>query len=222
MSLLSPFVKLILRFYFKNALLKKGIFFILLLSFILIDNCKAQFLDSIKSSFQSSPKPFIRLHTRNSFITNLFARVNGIQIGLDYNKTLKLGLGYNWLSSSIIKPINKVEAELKLHYISPFIEYTFYRNEKWDIAIPVLIGIGNAYYHYIKNSVPFKTNKTPVLFYEPYMTAQYRIIPWIGLGFGVGYRLSIIGNKQLKENFTAPIYVLKINLLVNELFKKSF
>jgi len=197
----------------------KGIFFVLLLQFF-VGNSNAQFLDSIKTSFNYKPTVDFRIDTRNSFITHFYARIIGIKLGLDFNKTVKVGVGYNWLSSEIYKQNDKNNAQLKFWYLSPYLEYTFYRKEKWELSIPVLLGFGSSFYERINSTGHLViTDKHFMTLYEPYMTGQYKIIPWMGLGFGVGYRLIIIGSKESYSQLSSPIYVLKIKVLLGEIYR---
>ena len=210
--------------------MQSDIYRTLLLLALLLSVCtdvKAQFLDSIKTSFSHTPRPDLKIDSRNSFITQYYAQIMGVKAGLNFNNTVKLGVGYNWLASRITREktiINangeseKVDALLKFAYFSPYMEYTFFRNRKWDISIPVLIGLGWSYYRYhnvLAN--PIKIDQSFTLLYEPYMTAHYQVIKWVAVGAGVGYRLVLVGNKDLGENFNSPIYVIKIKLLLGEI-----
>lgn len=188
-------------------------------------NVKGQFIDSIRQAFTEKPKLDVRFGARNSFITTKHAKIFGVKVGLNYNNTVKIGVGYNWLLSDIER-VNKVfnnETEeeiiskLKFNYVSPYIEYVFLQHKKWETSIPVSIGFGAV--NYKSTNVAFTTTKKFVLLYEPYMMAQYKFTRYTGVGFGVGYRLLVLGNSAMNENFNSPIYVLKFKVFFSDIYR---
>jgi hypothetical protein len=199
---------------------------------VLSISAKAQLFDSIVASFKHKPFPDIKFDTRNSFITARQAKIFGFKIGLDFNDQTKLGIGYNALATSFVKERvvwgNDFEnyivpSTLKFVYISPYFEYVFHRNEKWEHSIPLQFGYGYAWYEYLSNEgVKSKFNRKPILVYEPSMTSQYRIIPWLGVGVGLGYRLVLINNSAFDENFNAPVYVLRTRIYLELLYRSIF
>ncbi len=212
-------------------LLTKGIF--VLGGLLFYDAVMAQhnepLIDSIRFSFSSRPKIDIKADARTSFITTKPARIFGIKVGLDFNSKVKVGLGYNWLISEIKKDrnivvdgnIEKIDSRLILRYISPYFEYTYYSSPKLELSIPVMVGFGfsrytpaDTFYKFLPDS-----DRRFVMFYEPYSIGLYKPIPWVGLGFGVGYRLLFFGNSGISENLNSPIYVLKGKVLLGVLYR---
>ena len=193
---------------------------------------QTEFISDIRASLKKEPKFDFKLDNRNSFITKRSARIFGVKLGVDFDGKVKIGMGYNWLLSDITKPINlthgpedteQVLARLRFRYVSPYFEYVFFRKDPWTISIPVNIGFGAAHYTYtdrfgVKGSTPTK----PVLLYEPYMTAQYRLFKYAGLGAGVGYRFLFTGNKATGQNLNSPIYVLKFKVFIGDLYRDLF
>jgi hypothetical protein len=191
---------------------------------------QAQLLDSIAKHFEVKPKFSVRLDSRNSFISSQNAKIIGLKIGWEYNNAVKIGIGYNRLNSKIsytkyyfndeINRYDTLQSFLKFEYLSPFFEYVFFKNNKWEHAIPVQIGIGNSRYEYVdaKGIIHYE-NFRPVILYEPLMTTQYKIFPWIGVGTGVGYRLILVGNKQINKNLNSPIYTLRLMVFLGDLYK---
>lgn len=206
------------------------IYFQIVLYILFTCESYAQLKDSIAQHFLAKPKFSARLDTRNSFIATKNARIFGVKIGWEYNDAVKLGIGYNRLDSKISKPkfvintetqgFDTLESVLKFEYLSPFFEYVFFKTKRWEHSIPVQIGIGNSRYEYYdKKGVLHYENYRPVILYEPAMTTQYKIFPWIGLGAGVGYRLLILGNRQINENLNSPVYLLRVKVFLGELYR---
>ena len=192
----------------------------------------AQLFDTIASSFNYKPKFVFKFDTRNSFITAQKAKIFGIKIGFEYNETVKLGIGFNSLLTEIytskrinygLNEIDTVKAQLKFVYVSPYFEYVFYRNKKWEHSIPIQVGFGNSRYEYKKrDGTLIRENYKPIILYEPAMTTQYKILPWVGIGVGLGYRVLLLRNKDINVNFSSPIYVIKLKLFLGDLYKSVF
>lgn len=205
-----------------------SVFTIFLILFLFLNSLSAQFLDSIKTSFNQKPSVDFKIDARNSFITNSLARIRGVKLGLNYGNRMRIGIGYNWLINSITreegqKRINGVSipyySKLSFQYISPYIEYTFYQSKKWRISIPVLIGAGGARYR-LDFPVTTKSRMQFVTLYEPYMTAEYKLFKYFSIGFGTGYRLILTGTNDIRKDLTSPIYVVNANVLFGDLYKR--
>ncbi len=205
----------------------KIIVFIFLL-LLKIHPLSAQFIDSIKASLKQKPKFTFRFDNRNSFISNKSAVINGFKVGVEFAHTLRLGAGYHRLVSDFYKPqiiksksavIDTIESELKLNYISNYIEYVFYKKNRWEFSCPLSIGIGNTRYEYLYNNTEFQRDKKIVVICETGVSGDYKLFSWIGIGMEAGYRLMLINNKAIDENFNSIIYVLKIKLFLSDLCK---
>jgi hypothetical protein len=190
-----------------------------------------QMFDSIATSLQHKPTFEVKFDSRNSFVTSRKVEIFGLKIGFDYNQTVKLGIGYNDLSSAIINDrlvryvwrTDTVQSKLRLIYFSPYFEYVFHRSKKWEHSIPIQIGFGNAWNEYRNfEGVRIREKYKSVIFYEPSMTTQYRIIPWFAVGVGLGYRLLLINNRHFDENLNSPVYVFKSRIYFDELYKIVF
>lgn len=205
-------------------------------------NAQTEFEQKVSESFQIKPKPLLRFNTRGSFIANRTARIKGVQVGLDFNKTIRLGIAYNWLSNSspgglqvfpgkeilrqhdIITPenrvVNTVYSKLRLSYVSLFAEYVFYKTHRWEMAIPIEFGFGQSFYRYFYNTI----HTTPHYFcftYETNLSGQYKVFPWLACGLGFGYRIMLAGNNMFHTNFNSPVYIIKIKVIPWEIIKIS-
>ena len=68
--------------------------------------------------------------------------------------------------------------------------------------------------------VNIKQNEGLIVLYEPAMILEYAVLPFIGIGGGVGYRLMLKNNKAINERFTAPTYKLVFSLKLGVLYKQ--
>ena len=196
--------------------------------FVLIPfNGITQLLDDMKQSFESKPKVMLKLGTRNSFISNRFVKIRDVQIGFNYKNITKIGLGYNWLATDVFRPlviegqiVQENKGELKMRYLAPFVEYSFWKRKKYSCGIPVQVGFGKTFLEYRNESNELKkTNSISIAFYEPAITFEYIVLKYIGIGGGIGFRLMFIGNRRLNDNFTAPFYLLRAKIYFGDVLK---
>ncbi len=200
-----------------NKYQKQGklIAFLVLFLFVSVRYSQAQFFDTISYSLKQKPQLDFKVDSRNSFISNRQARIFGVKVGLNFNKKVKIGIGYNWITSDVFRPSDK--SFLKYAYLSPYFEYVYYKQDKWWLSIPVQFGLGWARYQYNNNSHTSPTYF--LLHYEPAMIGMYEPVRYLAVGGGVGYRLMLIGQKNLDNKLTAPIYIIKVKLYLDRFIR---
>ncbi|MBR9830625.1 hypothetical protein GYB57_00630 [bacterium] len=182
----------------------------------------------IRDALKTKPVLDLRLDSRHSFINQSGVNVFGVKGGIEFDRKLRFGLGFNILSTPLRTSISYLEngilktsdqARLVFYHVSPYTEYVFYKGERWEVSIPVQFGIGNSYYTLNTDNGRINRNRQFILTYEPAITAQYKILKYFGLGFGVGYRLMIVDNKAVKESFNSPVYIFRFKIFFGEIYK---
>ncbi len=163
----------------------------------------AQFTDSIMHALRNKPRAYGALNGRNSFVQNQKSPVNGVKLGLNFKSQFVFGLSYNWMTNGIVT-YNELQMrnELKARYVAAFAEYTFYDTKRWEISIPLQIGVGKIYTLSNKK----QTHQSVALFYEPTMSLTYKATRYVGLGLDVGYRIVLKNKSEISQNFTSPTY----------------
>ena len=101
-------------------------------------------------------------------------------------------------------------------------EYVVLRSDPWQVSVPFYFGFGNSYRIYPKDGKDLKTDKHSVILLEPAITGHYKVIKWVGIGFGFGYRIMLQNNPEIKDRFTGPLYVLRLKLFLGEVYKSVF
>lgn len=181
--------------------------------------------DSLYRVLRHKPVPTAKLDTRNSFITGNSAKVYGIKVGLSFRKTLTIGLGYNWIGTDLTEPVRigpqVFESEIRMRYIAPFVEYSFYKKGNWEAMVPVQLGFGKSFHRINTQNGDLNTNMGRVILYEPGMSIEYKIFGIVGVGGGFGYRLMLKNNKSIDQQFTSPVYVLRFRLIFDEILKQA-
>ena len=182
------------------------------------------FEDHFKKSFHSKPKLDVKFDNRFSFIRDNDVKTVGLKVGLSFHRTFKVGLGINTMGlpvkSDIIQQEDTISVQLEYVYFSPYIEYVYFSSKKWEFSLSTQIGLGGAHHSYLdENGNKQKTNQTTVLSYEPATLIDYKIIRWIGIGTGVGYRLIFYKSPGIKQKFSSPEYVLKLKIYLGEIYR---
>jgi hypothetical protein len=115
-------------------------------------------------------------------------------------------------------------AQLEMSFYPVCFEYTFYRKYPWQFSVPLSIGVGNSYFWYYKNAAGDKgeTDKETVALLTMNVDAQYKIIKWVGVGAGLGFRVMLKDNNNIHENFNSVIYSLQIRIFVDEIYRSLF
>jgi hypothetical protein len=203
---------------------KLNCIFIFCLVFIFVPNTKAQsFEEELKTAITKKPKLEVRMDSRHSFINQTGVKTVGFKVGIQFNEKLSFGMGYNQLWSPLSGTITdhgvEIRVNLAFYNVSPYVEYVFFRDDKWELSIPVQFGFGSSYYKNSGNQGTGQLRKEFVMSYEPAITFQYRFLKYFGAGFGIGYRLMIIPNQQLEEKFTSPVFIFKTGIYFQDVFR---
>ena len=176
--------------------------------------------DTLKNAFRERPVLTGKWDTQNSFITGKSIQIQSLKVGMELGKSLTLGMGYHWINSKNFQDYVldgfKDSSPIRMRYVSVFGEYVFYKKKNWMGVIPVQLGIGSSYL--MKDNE--KIFKNRVLLYEPSISIEYKWSPWIAVGAGYGYRIMLKNNRQIDQNFYAPIYVLRVRILFDELYTR--
>jgi hypothetical protein len=174
---------------------------------------------------KNKPTPTVKFDTRNSFITGNHAKVYGIKAGLSFRKTLTVGIGYNFIGTRLTEELIIGEqvffGQIKMRYVAPFLEYSFYKKGAWEAMVPVQIGIGQSFVRYEINGLRTDVRKDNIVLYEPGMNVEYKMFNILGLGGGVGYRIMLKNNKEIDQQFTSPVYVIRIRLIFDEILRQA-
>ncbi|HEX8548265.1 MAG TPA: hypothetical protein VF691_14985 [Cytophagaceae bacterium] len=166
---------------------------------------------------------------RKSFIGDQNVSIGGLRFGIQYKEKFRTGIGFYGADSPLIgsKSFNentpkerRLRGKLNFGYSALCFEPIFYKNRKWELATPIILGVGNAKLtFYNPDSTIFSENEKPFSLLEVSGTVEYKFLKWAGVGAGVGYRTVFSDEKFIKRNFDAPIYIIKIKVFIGELYR---
>jgi hypothetical protein len=99
-----------------------------------------------------------------------------------------------------------------MRYFTPFVEYTFYQKGPWEVSCPLQFGIGKSYVIPQENSSTRFKEGTIVL-YEPAIAVDYKVLNLFAFGAGYGYRIMLLNNKEINQQFSSPMYVIRFRVI---------
>ena len=196
-------------------------------AYLLINLCVvAQGSDSLIYFIENSkPKFFIQFNNRGSFVQNRTAGVTAVLAGVSYAKRVKTGLTGGVVTSKVYNSVvsengDTVEGLLQMWFAGVHFEYTYYKTSKLEISLPVSINLGVSNYKYFSGKKAYYTENMLGVSYEASTTVIYKPIFFIGIGGGLGYRLSYFPDKYLIRSFTSVIYNLELKFYFGEVIKR--
>ena len=180
--------------------------------------------DSLRDVFRQRITPSFKFDSRNSFITGSTAKIYGIKAGIAFGTRMSLGLGYNFIGTELEEELivdgQWLRATICMNYLAPFIDYSFYRRGAWEVSTPIQLGVGNSFLRHTTDEGNHILNKSRIVLYEPGMAFEYKILKLIGVGAGVGYRIMLKNNHGIQQQFTSPVYALRLRLIFEEIYAR--
>lgn len=169
-------------------------------------------------SLKKKPKFFAGFDSRHSFISRRQVNIGGVRLGLTYDQRVRFSFGLYFLvtpffRNQILSNGDTITSKLGFAYFAGACEYVFFKSKRWEISVPFYTGIGGT------SLSRRDSTKGLIIPLESSVNAVYKIWPWLGLGWGVGYRFMLVNNKKVPENFNNPIYVLGIRLYFGEIYR---
>lgn len=179
--------------------------------------------------FGTSFTPLLNIVSYNSFLLNEKVKFKGLKLGAELGERIRFGFGGYRLDNPIDLPplltdVDTINRQLRFEYYNVFLEFVFYEDFRWELAIPFSMGraFGKIDTFSVKNN-----NKRGQINVDSTGLAtfgfdfEYRFIPWLGLGGGVGYRQAF-APRDIREKLNAPFYTVKIKVFLGYLFKAVF
>ncbi|QYS87156.1 hypothetical protein JJC03_04180 [Flavobacterium oreochromis] len=148
----------------------------------------------------------------------------GAKIGFQYKNKLRFGLGTSFILSPVeITYINKKthtinDNKVSFWYGSLFLDWIFYKNHKWQCFVTEQIGFGKPSFVREVNEDIVRDTNIPLYVNEISGQANYKVLKWLGVGVGFGYRNILNSKAALKTTFDAPIYIGKIIVYPENIF----
>lgn len=168
----------------------------------------------------------------NFQLDNRFSKIHGDEViifggkfGLQYKKLTRFGIGASFIINPVkVQYIDKRtnlpdENIINFWYVSVFNDWILYKNNHLECFVTEQIGYGKpTFIHEVNNDV-VKDINFDLYVNEISGQVNYKILPWIGAGAGVGYRNLFNKKSALTNTFDAPIYIFKIIIFPESFFR---
>ncbi len=167
-----------------------------------------------------------QLDNRFSNIRNTDITIFGAKVGLQYKNLTRFGVGVSFIVNPVTieyfnKKLRVQETNvLSFWYVSIFNDWILYKSKHWESFVTEQIGTGNPSLKKEINDEVVSNINVRLVLNEISGQVNYKINNWIGMGAGIGYRNILNKNSQLKNTFDAPIYIAKIIIYPETIFKK--
>ncbi len=192
----------------------------------------AQEKPKILKALNEKPQLIGGLSGKYSLVKGKPNKITGLYLGGEFDKRAKAWAGIYWMRDPIEDwirderflaantPVYKYKTEGRMTYLSVGLETRILHGEKWKVSVPVQVGIGRVKekWYYVPSGSLYKKEQIALLPIEAGVNAEYMIIEWLGLGAGLGTRLTI--GKETIARYSGPYANLGIVVLLGVLYKK--
>ena len=164
-------------------------------------------------------------------MNNSPTRVSGVRLGLSFRRKLRVGIGYSWLDTPVYdKEIvtdefgkSKIVTNyFKFGYVCYYADFVFHKTKHWQLSVPIQAGTGAYWTRYEDGSKITNSKKRLLLFYEPGITVQYKVTPWLGLGVDVCARLAVRNTNYVGNKLNSFVLGFRYSIWFDQIFYKTF
>ena len=191
-------------------------------------------LDSIRLSFQQKARFVLAFDSRNSFISDKRAEILGLKLGVVFGEKFGMGICGHLLNQNnshfykeyaVVSDAHldqTIQAHLQLYYFAYYVEYIFHNSKHWKFSIPLQLGAGESNYLYSYNGKEELKDRHLIITYEPIVASEYKLLNWLSVTGEIGYRIMLVNNPAVKENFNSPTFSAGISIAYIRLYKLFF
>jgi hypothetical protein len=153
--------------------------------------------------------------------------LSGMKAGYSVHHRFRFGVGFYLM----IQPQDIVysdqnqdyHARLSFWYASIYAEYVVVHHKRFEVSIPLMYIVGaSPLLSAPGNNLPKDESLSAMQLMELSLNGYYKIFNWIGPGLGVGYRVLLKGNEFVENNFTGPVFMLRLQVFLNPLYRDLF
>ena len=168
---------------------------------------------------------------RNERYYGVSARMNGLRIGIEFERVLRMGVGFyqNNAFYSFEPPsaVDSLQQSVRFGYNTFFMEWVLYRDFRWELALPMSYGSGVIELNNFSrgNSIPEFVGADTIgrnRLLDIGLSGHVKVLPWVGIGAGVGYRQLLISDRLYRRPFSTPYLNFKVKLFLGYIYKGIF
>ncbi|MBT9146212.1 MAG: hypothetical protein DDT42_02094 [candidate division WS2 bacterium] len=167
-----------------------------------------------------------KFDNRSSLINQYRVQLFGIKTGVAIGRS-EFGLGVvimpGQLNFTTPEEIGKIERELALRYFDAYYEYRIYKRGNFSLDISSAIGLGRAGFketNLLNGEETFNFQRIAMI--EPGGMAFYKVVPFVSIGAGLGWRQAFARNADFKNKFSAPIWMFRVKIELGQIAKALY
>ena len=171
-------------------------------------------------------KVSLNFDARRTFVNDASVRFNGLRIGAQRGKDIN-ALGFYGLGEPYIQPATDLgvlgvrEFRTRFSYTSLAYERVLVNARRWQIGVPVSIGLGNYRTSYLADNgseIAYGVNELVPL--EATLHVDYNVFWFVFIGVGGGYRYVLAADPAATSTLSDRTYYYKIGLRFGEVVKR--
>jgi len=175
-------------------------------------------------------KPEFQFDGRRTLLSGENVQVGAFRFGAEFKRIHRFGVGiYNWSSpistAGVDFPVENVaESNYKFGYAALYYERVMYFSRKWEAVLTGHFGSGTIERSYrLESETDFqRLDDIKIYPLELSTSGFYHLTWWLSVGGGFGYRFMRKAPEELRESFSAPIYLVKAKIRIGRLVKSIY
>ena len=174
--------------------------------------------------------------SRRTIINKESVAIYGIRIGVLFHEKYEVGIGgyssnlFGILGSTVDKnyqdntttPPSILASRIGFHYFSIYGEYTLLNKDRIILTTNNQIGLGWVDIDFTDPFVLRERKTQAKSLIEHSIKANVKVLEWLRLTGGLGYRYLIGGEDQIRKTFNAPIYNIGFSVDLKVLRTKMY
>jgi hypothetical protein len=179
-----------------------------------------------KEEKQHSTKFLLNFDNYRSQVAKQWVKFNGLRIGIEIDDVIRTGFGFYGMSQGVsVTNSDRTEENLiNYRYNNFFVEVVVHETYKWELVVNSALGKGQG--NVVSTDLATMESRTIVIPKTSVFTigggALYKIVPWLGVGAGIGGRKLLTDDAILNKGLSSPFYAIKVKLILSEIIKAIF
>lgn len=175
-------------------------------------------------------KFILNFDATTSYYNGQWAKINGFRLGFELFEKYRFGYGFYNMPESIHIPEfslygYKSSADVSLRYNTIFFDYVVWENYRWEFSVPITYGTGIGTVRLdseLFNGNQIRGEIRGIGLGSVSGFAQYKILPWLGVGMGLGYRQIFFPNEKFRKTFNSPFYAIRLKIFLGKIIGATF
>lgn len=171
-------------------------------------------------------RPVFNFDTRRTRVDGENAKFNGFRIGAQRGKDI-IAVGFYGLATPFIEEDvmlaevpDTTDAKLGIDYVGLTYERIVFDPRKWQISVPVMVGLGNVKVDYLDSAEVYRPYfRNEVVPVEFGVKGAYKLFFWLYLTAGAGYRHVFTSDRLAEATYSNLTWNYGISIKLGEIVR---